>query len=79
MPMTCYFSNSRMKELFNELGIEVTKENKQAIDEKLHFWLSVDYPNCAATWKLIRKRLKEDGQGFKARLGEVLAEYTVDR
>lgn len=64
-----------MQELFDGLGIEVTKENRKIIDEKLHEWLSVEYPNCAATWKLIRKKLKEDGPGFKARLREVLTPF----
>ncbi len=73
--MVRYFKNSRMIELFDELGVVVTKKNQNAIDEELHFWLSVDYPNQAATWKLIRKRLDEDGQGFKERLREVLAKF----
>jgi len=75
--MTCYFKNSRMVELFEELGIQVTRDNRDAIDQALHFYLSVDYPNCAATWKVIRKRLKEDGPGFKKRLREVLASFII--
>lgn len=67
-----------MMELFDDLGIEVTKQNQNAIDEVLHFWLSVDYPNQAATWKLIRKRLKEDEEGFKTRLREALSEFITD-
>jgi hypothetical protein len=73
--MTCYFKNSRMLELFEEIGVEVTNENKNAIDEILHEMLSVEYPNCAATWKLIRRRLKEDGPGFKSRLQEALSAF----
>lgn len=76
VPMTCYFKNSRMKELFAELGITVTKENRDAINEALHDYLSVDYKNCAATWKMIRKRLQEDGEGFKERLGNILSRFT---
>jgi hypothetical protein len=76
MYMTCYFRNSRMKELFDELGIPVTKENRDDINEVLHDYLSVEYKNCAATWKMIRKRLQEDGEGFKERLGTVLSEFT---
>ena len=63
-----------MKELFDELGITVTKENRDDINEVLHEYLSVEYKNCAATWKMIRKRLQEDGEGFKERLGTVLSE-----
>ena len=73
--MTCYFKNSRMKELFDELGIDVTKENRDAINEALHDYLCVDYKNCAATWKIIRKRLEEDGDGFKERLKSVLMPF----
>lgn len=74
--MTCYFKNSRMTELFSELGVKVTNENMKEIDERLHEYLSVDYKNCAATWKMIRKRLKEDGEGFKQRLRGVLGSFT---
>lgn len=73
--MTCYFRNSRMTELFEELGIDVTKENRKPIDEALHDYLSVEYKNCAATWKMIRKRLEEDGEGFKERLRAVLSAF----
>jgi hypothetical protein len=75
MEMTCYFKNSRMQELFQEIGVEVTKENRKDIDEILHEMLSVDYPNCAATWKLVRSRLKEDGTGFKSRVQEALSSF----
>ncbi len=71
--MTCYFKNSRMKELFFEIGIEVTKENRAKVNEVIHEMLSVDYPNCAAAWKMVRKKLKVDGQGFKERLKAVLS------
>ena len=65
-----------MKELFDELGITVTKENRDDINEVLHDYLSVEYKNCAATWKMIRKRLQEDSEGFKERLGSVLSGFT---
>jgi hypothetical protein len=64
-----------MTELFEAIGIEVTKENKNAIDEIIHEMLSVDYKNCAATWKLVRKRLEEDGEGFKKRLQDALVSF----
>ena len=73
--MTCYFRNSRMTQLFEEIGVEITNENKKAIDRVIHEMLSVDYKNCAATWKLVRKRLEEDGEGFKKRLQEALVSF----
>jgi len=66
--MTCYFKNSRAKELLQAIEVEPTKENIILVDEILHEMLSVDYPNCAATWKMLRKKLKYDAQGFKERL-----------
>ncbi|MBA7695963.1 hypothetical protein ES703_104605 [subsurface metagenome] len=68
-----YFKNTRMQQLFSELGIEVTKENTDRIDEVIHDMLSVDYPNSAATWKMVRKKLDgEDPEGFKRRLKTAL-------
>ena len=66
--MTCYFKNSRAKELLSDIDVEPTKENIKKVDEILHEMLSVDYPNCAATWKMLRKKLQYDAKGFKERL-----------
>ncbi|MFW9960642.1 MAG: hypothetical protein ACFFDV_06475 [Candidatus Thorarchaeota archaeon] len=63
-----------MTELFTELDIEVTKENRNQIDEIIHDMLSVDYPNSAAVWKLVRKKLdSDDAEGFKQRLKMALS------
>jgi len=64
-----------MIELFEEIGVEITKENRKAIDEILHDMLSVEYPNCAATWKLIRKKLDYDAEGVKSRVKQALSAY----
>ena len=67
--MPKYFKNTRMQQLFSDLGIEVTKENTDKIDETIHEMLSVDYPNGAAAWKMVRRKLDgEDPEGFKRRL-----------
>ncbi|MGY5881050.1 MAG: hypothetical protein RTV31_12420 [Candidatus Thorarchaeota archaeon] len=67
--MTKYFKNQRMIQLLSELEIEVTKENRDKVDEAIHDMLSVDYPNGAAAWKMVRKKLDgEDPEGFKQRL-----------
>jgi hypothetical protein len=73
--MTCYFKNSRMTELFDEIGVEVTKENMKRIDEIIHDILSVEYRNCAAAWKLVQRKLADDGEGFRKRLHEVLSDF----
>ena len=71
--MTKYFKNSRMIQLFSELEIEVTKENRDIVDEVIHDMLSVDYPNGAAAWKMVRKKLdSDDAEGFKQRLKAAL-------
>lgn len=70
--MTCYFKNSRMKELLRDIEVEATKENIKQVDEILHEMLSVDYPNCAATWKMLRKKLQIDAEGFKERLRAIV-------
>ena len=71
--MPKYFKNSRMQQLFIDIGIEVTKENEDMVDEVIHDMLSVDYPNGAAAWKMVRKKLDgEDPEGFKLRLKTAL-------
>ncbi|MFW9843516.1 MAG: hypothetical protein ACFFEV_02955 [Candidatus Thorarchaeota archaeon] len=71
--MPKYFKNMRMQQLFSELGIEVTKENRDKVDEVIHDMLSVDYPNGAAAWKMVRKKLDgDDPEGFKQRLKAAL-------
>ncbi|MFX1606914.1 MAG: hypothetical protein ACFFDD_13550 [Promethearchaeota archaeon] len=57
-----------MKELLSDIEVEPTKENIKKVDEILHDMLSVEYPNCAATWKMLRKKLDYDAEGFKERL-----------
>jgi hypothetical protein len=61
-----------MKELLRDIEIEATKENIKKVDEILHEMLSVDYPNCAATWKMLRKKLLYDADGFKERLRAIV-------
>ncbi|TFG95393.1 hypothetical protein E4H12_13355 [Candidatus Thorarchaeota archaeon] len=74
--MTKYFKNQRMIQLFTELGIEVTPDNRNKIDEVIHDMLSVDYPNGAAAWKMVRRKLDgEDPEGFKLRLKTALDRF----
>jgi hypothetical protein len=53
-----------MKQTFLELGVEVTPENKRDIDKQIHKLVGVEYKNCSATWKEIKKRRVEDESGF---------------
>lgn len=53
-----------MKGIFAEIGVDVTPENKKDIDKTIHKLLGVEYKNCSATWKEIKKRLADDESGF---------------
>jgi hypothetical protein len=75
--MTCYFRH--MTEIFEEIGVDVTPENKKEIDKKIHSLLGVDYKNCSVTWKLIKEKIAQDEQGFKASLAEALAQMTASQ
>ena len=60
--MTCYFRH--MKDVFDKVGVTVTKENKRDIDKTIHKIVGVEYKNCSATWKEVKKRMVEDKEGF---------------
>jgi hypothetical protein len=60
--MTCYFRH--IGEIFTEIGIEITKENKKEIDRKIHEYLGVEYKNCSQTWKLIKEHKTADPERF---------------
>jgi hypothetical protein len=53
-----------MGEIFSELGVKVTKENKKEIDRKIQEYIGIDYNNCSATWKLIKARRAADPESF---------------
>jgi hypothetical protein len=64
--LTCYFRH--MKDVFNRAGIEVTKENKKALDRAIHSYVGVEYKDCSSTWKEVKKKLAEDEESFIAML-----------
>ena len=66
--MTCYFRH--LQDVFDKAGIKVTKENKRQIDRVVHSIVGVDYKNCSAAWKEVKKRIAEDEKGFVSRLKE---------
>jgi ATP-dependent Zn protease len=70
--MTCYFRH--LKRVFEKTGITITKENKQDIDRVIHSIVGVDYKNCSATWKEVKKRIAEDEKSFVNMLKRELAE-----
>ena len=68
--MTCYFRH--ILHLFKRAGIEVTKENKQEIDRIIHGIVGVEYKNCPAAWREVKKRIAEDEEGFVSKLKKSL-------
>jgi len=60
--MTCYFKY--LNEIFEKAGIIITKENKKDIDRAIHSIVGIEYKNCPATWKEVKKRIIEDKENF---------------
>jgi hypothetical protein len=60
--MTCYFRH--LNEIFEKAGVTITKENKQNVDRAIHSIVGVEYKNCSATWKEVKKRITEDEESF---------------
>ena len=56
--MSCYFRH--MKDVFDELGIEILPENKKDIDAIIHRIVGVEYKNCSPTWKQVKEEIKTD-------------------
>ena len=49
--MSCYFRH--MKDVLDEVGVEITPDNKKEIDAILHRIVDVEYKNCSTAWKKI--------------------------
>jgi hypothetical protein len=62
-----------MKVVFDKAGVTVTKENKKDVDRVIHGIVGVEYKNCSATWKEVKKRIAEDEIGFVNMLKSELA------
>ena len=54
--MSCYFRH--MKDILDEAGITVTKENKREVDQRIHDTVKTAYKNCPATSKEVKARIK---------------------
>lgn len=69
--MTCYFRH--LQEVFQKAGVAVTKDNKREIDRVIHGIVGVEYKNCPAAWKEVKKRLAEDEEAFIKELKKATA------
>jgi molecular chaperone GrpE (heat shock protein) len=64
--MTCYFRH--LQQIFEKAGIEVTSENKKELDKIIHRVVKVEYKNCPATWREVKKLIAEDENNFVSKL-----------
>jgi len=62
----------KLRHIFKKAGIEVTGENKREIDKVIHDIVGVEYKNCPAAWREVKKKITEDDEAFVARLKEAL-------
>lgn len=69
--MTCYFRH--LNDVFDKAGVTVTKENKKDIDRAIHNIVGVEYKNCPAAWKEVKKRIADNEEGFVNMLRSELA------
>ncbi|MHA2141910.1 MAG: hypothetical protein ACXADC_05595 [Candidatus Thorarchaeota archaeon] len=70
--MTCYFRH--INRIFEQIGIEVTNETKRDIDHAIHEIVGIEYKNCSAAWKEVKKRLADNEEGFIATLAAKISE-----
>ena len=68
--MTCYLRH--LQQIFRKAGIEVTSENKREIDRVIHDIVGLEYKNCPAAWREVKKRIAENEEGFVSGLREAL-------
>ncbi|MEM2098763.1 MAG: hypothetical protein QXU99_03315 [Candidatus Bathyarchaeia archaeon] len=64
--LTCYFRH--ISEIFRKAGIEVTKESSQKVDKVIHDIVGLNYKNCPAVWRQVKKQVAEDEAAFVAAL-----------
>jgi hypothetical protein len=69
--LTCYFRH--LRDFFDKAGIKVTDENKRQIDRIIHDIVRVEYKNCSATWKEVKKHIAEDEETFISQLKKALS------
>jgi hypothetical protein len=54
-----------MDEIFSELSIEITKENKKDIDRAIHKIVGVEYKNCPDAWKMVKEIIRGSEENEK--------------
>ena len=62
-----------MTTIFDQIGVEVTSENKKEIDSKIHEMMGVQYKNCPDTWRAIKSRMADNEEKFLIDLRKALS------
>jgi hypothetical protein len=66
-----------MKDIFEKVEVEVTKENKKDIDRLIHSLVGVEYKNCSATWKAVKSSLTENESSFVDKIKNALNSHPI--
>jgi len=66
--MTCYFRH--LQQVFKKAGLEFTSENRRDVDRIIHSIVGVEYKNCQATWREVKKKIANDQESFVSNLRE---------
>jgi hypothetical protein len=67
--MSCYFRH--MKDVLDEVGVEVTPKNKKAVDRVIHELVDIEYKDCSPAWKEVKGRLRADPSAREAFVGKL--------
>jgi hypothetical protein len=54
-----------MKDILEEAGIEITKENKKEVDRLIHGLVDVEYKACSPAWKAVKEQIRGDEKARK--------------
>jgi hypothetical protein len=49
-----------MKDVLDEAGVVLTKENRHDVDRMIHDLVDVAYKDCTPTWREVKGRIQED-------------------
>jgi len=71
--LTCYFRH--LTQVFEKAGIVVTSDNRREVDKVIHRIVRVEYKNCPATWREVKKRLAADETAFVSELKKSLSRH----
>lgn len=66
--LTCYFRH--LGEVFKKAEITVTPANKKQIDQVIQRLVGINYKDCSATWREVKKRLADNEADFVLQLKE---------